>query len=788
MRTVAKRRSRGRLWIGIGAIAIWFAVFASVVVGDLSSPLLAGDDTDVWDYTGFYFSQYLRWEWLGGVLPIPQLELVNNAVFYPQGTTSVFQAWGMERDLLCGWLWGSLGPGPWAKLYFLGSVAVGLGGTAALLWQELGPARSLGTACIATLFNFYGLVRKFPYHANISVFHWTLLSIVTDFVIVSQVVRRERVSLAWILWRIALIFLVLGQDLGYVAGYGLMSIVVCQGYVLSLLLWRSLKQRKPKNIPGSFLKNKTFKITFQGKLFTLFSILAIAWGVWLYLPLVLQIYTTATQFEFSDVYGRVWASNPLRLLIPVLPAFNPDTLSGVIPAVIEDPWDGVTGLFIVAIAALGLWQSRQNWRIYLPFLVMLGLILAYHPQDFPTLKVFPWSRFNRVGGRVTLLLPIFGALFASGFQYQRWPKPWRGKMAIALLFLGSLELTTAYGLKLGDRLPPIPTQTENYFATVRDAPGEAILDWPICAIGGNGIGGIDGLCPYASTDPAIPWLSRFHEKKVMGQYFGRLHPSQIQPYLAMGLHRLMQPNHPDLYRATQERRCFKPGEWDFFERLYRSQSFAGLQLHRDRLPDECYREFIRRYGEPIAIATLPKMGTLAFVPNTPENLDTVPEISPKLSFNPTFDDPELGHPEGVDLMDVAIARGLDTIGLSRVRERESGRWRWAIGDQMVLTLRLGAPHNIKLKFGGIAEAPDQTIAIKIHTQGKTSDRTFDAPLDQAINHAVEFAAPSGETVIEFKFERAVVGQSTSPAAGDRPLAFRFTTLKLVPNKLVPNSR
>ena len=772
---------RRRLLILTGAIAVWFAIFAWGTVGELSLPLLAGDDTDVWDYTGFYFSQYLRWDWLGGILPVPQLDLINNAVFYPQGTTSVFQAWGMERDLLCGWLWEGLGAGPWVKLYFLGSVAVGLPGTAALLWRDFGPGRSLGAATIATLFNFYGLIRKFPYHVNISVFHWTLLSIVTDFVIVGRVVRGERVSVGWILWRVALVLLVLGQDLGYVAGYGLMSLTVCQGYVFALLIWRRFKRRNGRKGRRDFRdlvtvtrqKSNIFSHIYSDRL-ALFSIGAIAWGLWLYLPLVLQIYTTATAFDFSEVYGRVWFSNPLRLLLPILPNLNPTTLPEIFPAAIEDPWDGVVGWFVLAIAATGFWQSRRNWRVYLPFVIMLALVLAYHPQDFPTLKLFPWSRFNRVGGRITLLLPIFASLFVLGIQYQRWPK--RRILAAALLIIGGLELTTAYGLKLGDRLPLIPAQTQNYFSTIRDRSGEAILDWPLCAIGGNGIGGINGLCPYASTDPAIPWLSRFHGKKVMGQYFGRLHPSQIEPYLQMGLHRLMQPNHPDIYRATGERRCFKPGEWDFFERLYRSQDFAGIQLHRDRLPDPCYQEFTRRFGDPIAIATLPKMGTLAFIPNT-----QTPELTKELlAFDPPFDDPELGHPDGVDLMDVAIARGLDTQGLSRVRERQTGRWRWAIGNTTTLTLTLERSQRMRLTFGGVTGIPNQAIMLTIQNGQTPQIIKYPALPDQPLEYAVDFTAPAGESKIEFKFAETAVGQSSSPAAGDRPLAFRFTTLQLKP--------
>lgn len=65
---------------------------------------------------------------------------------------------------------------------------------------------------------------------------------------------------------------------------------------------------------------------------------------------------------------------------------------------------------------------------------------------------------------------------------------------------------------------------------VKQQPGEAVLDWPFCVAGGNGLG-LDNLCPYVFKNGAAFALRRFHEKKVVGQSFSRLHPSQLQPYL-----------------------------------------------------------------------------------------------------------------------------------------------------------------------------------------------------------------------------------------------------------------
>jgi len=78
--------------------------FSFLVINDFSGPLTgcAGlgpwrwinhDYVDIHEYLGFYLAQNISFN------PFPQLELSNNQVFYPYGTSSVFQPWSIEGNI-----------------------------------------------------------------------------------------------------------------------------------------------------------------------------------------------------------------------------------------------------------------------------------------------------------------------------------------------------------------------------------------------------------------------------------------------------------------------------------------------------------------------------------------------------------------------------------------------------------------------------------------------------------------------------------------------------------------
>jgi hypothetical protein len=142
-----------------------------------------------------------------------------------------------------------------------------------------------------------------------------------------------------------------------------------------------------------------------------------------------------------------------------------------------------------------------------------------------------------------------------------------------------------------------------YCQTIRQQPGKAVLDWPFCAVGADGPGMAEGLCPYYKQQNAVFTFRRFYDKHVVGQYFGRLHPSQIQPFLRDGWPRLLTPG-----------RLFTDADWRFFIDFLQKNNFAGINLYPDLLTPDQVAEFYRRLGQPMTETHFPVAGRVVFIP------------------------------------------------------------------------------------------------------------------------------------------------------------------------------
>ena len=130
-------------WWWTVALAILTAALTVGVVGDFRHPLSDGNDTDQYEYVGYFFSKNLS------LWPLPHLNLFNNQTFYPYGLKQVFLDWGFERDYWyagCYRLFG--GAGPYLQFYYVYSLVVAAVGTFALLQSRFGQPK----AFIAGLF------------------------------------------------------------------------------------------------------------------------------------------------------------------------------------------------------------------------------------------------------------------------------------------------------------------------------------------------------------------------------------------------------------------------------------------------------------------------------------------------------------------------------------------------------------------------------------------------------------------------------------------------------------
>jgi len=571
------------------------AILGVWIVGNFSGPMSDGGDTDQYEYVGYFFAKNVSlWPW-------PHLNLTNNQSFYPYGLNQVFLDWGFERDYwyaFCYWLNGP--SGPYLQLYYICSLVVAAVGTYLLLRPRFGPQKAIVAGLVVSVFNAY-TVFKFPVHMNVCVLHWTTLCIVTTYRLLYDFTERKPVSLAYVLLWVWLHVQVLGQELGYVAGYAL-TFTTLAAPVMALLLYRQYPDiRLWAGQFGRFIRDEW---TRQRSIIALVLGLVLV-SIWLYLPLTLQVATTAWAFDFTVVpLAPLW-SHPARLLLPHLPGIDALTIPHHYQHWLHDNYEsfgqGSPGLYLTLLAGVGLWQTRRRVTLWLPVVVMLGVCLLYHPVLLPTLRVFPWFSFNRHGGRSSMVYPVLFVLLALPL---RWPATRTGWLAVGLLGL-LMVCEWTHLIRLRVSIPTLVASPDllHYCTVVKQQPGVAVLDFPFCTVGADGTGDTDGLCPYYNQQNAVFTFRRFYDRKAVGQYFGRLHPDQIAPFLRDGWPRLLAPGH-----------VFTEADWQFLDGFLRKNNFAGINLYLDLLTPAQTAGFQERYGLSIAQTRFPAAGRVVFLP------------------------------------------------------------------------------------------------------------------------------------------------------------------------------
>lgn len=537
-------------------LVLIFCAFSYLIVQNFSTPLTGGGDFDLWEYIGFYLIKNLSF------LPIPHLNIHNNQSFYPYGTNAVFQPWSIERDSFYAITYSIFGIGPWLQIYYLFSVVFSGLGTYVLIVRDYGIYRAIGAGILVSFGNFY-TIHKYPHHLNIAIIHWLIFNLIVDFLIVRRVYFRQHISLKLLLVKFCLVILLLGLELGYLAGFGFMSMAISSIFIVVILIFRYIPLGKQKVAYLTLILLNKYRKEFLVHYRICLTLLSV--GIvtsWYYLPLIGQIATEVKSFDFTGISMGVWWANPLRLFIPYLPGFNPGRT--IFEQVLQDSPEGLgaasPGWFLLIIGTIGLWQARKEIAIFVPLLVIFLLCLSYDPGHFPILKIFPWFSFNRVGGRSSVIYPVILTLFALHCNLDRYKTPVKKLATILAICLACTELYTAYTLKIERYKPYILDKSfYEYMTFVKQQPGEAVLDWPFCVAGGNGIG-VSDLCPYFHKNNGVSALKRFHHKKVVGYSYSRLHPSQIQPFMQAGWSKLFFPDNTDIIRASKQTRCFKPDE------------------------------------------------------------------------------------------------------------------------------------------------------------------------------------------------------------------------------------
>ena len=584
-------------WCWTVLLAVLTAALTAAVVGNFSSPLSDGNDTDQYEYVGYFFGKNLS------LWPFPHLNLLNNQTFYPYGLNQVFLDWGFERDYWyagCYRLFGEAGP--YLQFYYVYSLVVAAVGTFGLLRPRFGIGKSFVAGLIVSVFNVYAIY-KFPVHLNVCVGHWTTLCMVATYRLLHDVIQKNPVSLPYVLFWVWLHVQILGQELAYVAGFAL-TFTTLTLPMLAVVLHRQYSQISTwPALMGNYFSDQYD----QHKNRVWAGGLMIGISLYLFLPLTLQIAFTAWQFDFSVVPEPPAWSHPARLLIPHLPGVDTPIFpyERWLRDTFESYGQGSPGLYLTIGAGVGLWQTRHRMLLWLPIVAMLVLCLLYHPVLFPTLKLFPWFTFNRHGGRASLVYPVLLTLLALPARFQSSGRAQTGRTVavcgLALLMLS--EWRHSLGVRVSLPVNVASADMLRYCAVVRQQPGVAVLDFPFCTVGADGTGTQEGLCPYYRQQNAVFTFRRFYDKRVVGQYFGRLHPDQIQPFLRDGWPRLLTPG-----------LVFTNEDWQFLASFLQQNNFAGINLYPDLLTPGQTAQFYRRYGSPVAETRFPAAGRVVFIP------------------------------------------------------------------------------------------------------------------------------------------------------------------------------
>ncbi|MGJ5673557.1 MAG: hypothetical protein ACR9NN_08110 [Nostochopsis sp.] len=438
--------------------------------------------------------------------------------------------------------------------------------------------------------------------------------------------------------------------------------------------------------------------------------------------------------------------------------------------------DGSSGCFLFIVGILGILQERKKITIFVPLIIILLLCLLYHPIYLPTLKIFPWFAFNRIPGRSTVIYAVILGIFALHINLNCLQTRRKQLITSILVLLACTELYTIYSFKLNYQPYSLDKNFFTYMNYVKKQPGEAVLDWPFCVTGGNGIGFLQGLCPFYGKNCSIFALRRFHEKKVMGQYFGRLHPYQIEPYLQAGWNRLFSPNNPNIMKATQQTRCFRADEWSFFTDFYKYNDFAGINLYTDFLPESCVKEFYTRFGNPTNETTVLGAGKVKFIPKSADLRSQVNlAIGSQIKFEPILDFSES------DLLAInSISSFLSVTGLNLQEGTTPNNWRWGLGPETNIAFKLKDSQPLILSFRFDSPIENQNVLLEVN--GVTLGNFNNLSKDVTIDHKLKFQSLKGVNRIVFKYKYWNHNQAIYAPNDPRGMSVAFRRLVIEPTE------
>lgn len=599
-------KNRNHLFISLAIfLPILYGVF---FIRNFSMPLSGGGDVDEWEYVGYYLSQHLSFK------PFPSLVFNHNQTFYPFGTTQVFSDWSLESNYWFAFFYNHFGHGAWLNYYYILSLIGSFLGSYLILKRDFGQIKAFFVGFVVTFFNFYAL-NKYPHHYNHSTIHWAILSLFTDFILVKRIILKENISLKWVFLKAFILLATLGMNLGYICGFALNSFVISLIAVVVIIVKRIAKG---ENQLRKYLIDWYADLKRSPMLYLTLSIPSLI-VMFLYFPLVLQIYFEAKTFHLDDVNAPHFWSHPLRMLLPYFPNFSAlhNPFTHLLKDMPEGLGSGSPGWVCLSLGIIGFFSNRkQFWLVFLPLIILLFISTFYHPNKIPTLKIFPWGAYNRVPSRFTSLLPVIFSCFFLPTDVRKIP--YNKFLLVAFTTFFVLELSVVYKYRYTQKPFEFEKNFFGYMQQVKMQKGEAVMDFPFCIVGGDGTGLRENLCPIFQRTCNVYALSRFHEKKVIGGYYSHVHDSAIKGFVGVGIGNWAMPNDSTYIegwkKATKIINAFNDQQLKHFIKYFQYNDFAGINVCVDLIPTKMYQQITFAMGQPTQSTIFPGAGKVVFIP------------------------------------------------------------------------------------------------------------------------------------------------------------------------------
>lgn len=600
-------------------LTICLIIFKQLLGADFGNPLAGkiGDHGDglLSEQMAFLFRKNLTFNF------IPVFNLNSDWVGFPYGLNSAFQSWQLESCWFNYFVWkltgktyGSVG------LYYYLSVAISTYLLFLLFRKEnYSTTKSTIAVFLVVFFNFFA-VSVYPAHVFYSTLHWALIGVCLDFFFLKRVINSEKISATFILTRIVVLILNFGHDLGYVASISLLFFLLNVLFAIIISLYR-LTQQKRSYIDALIEFLNEILASFNSKLKLNIGVsLLLLIVIYFYIPPFIQLYLSVLSLGSVQDFQPPALNNPLRLLMPYTPDFNPFSSELSIFRGGTYKNDFAIGLTLFTIGFVSVIKfSKKQWLLVYPIIIFLFLFFLHNtpPFYFPVLKYFFWLKHIRVPGRATLFLSTIVALLflAADIDFKKYRL-----FTLLLSILGMVELYTFYRGVSSVPLGKFPNSFFSFMNTVKAQKGEAIFDFPICIVAGNGIGELmskEKTCRLYDRNAYVSGFQVFHEKKVFNFYTGRLTETQFDTYRNRKWHEV-SPSDGDPFANRKLSQCPDSTSLAFLKQFIQLNDFAGINLYPELLPDGCAEKFYEIFGKPTAEATGLDIGRIQFIPKRKE--------------------------------------------------------------------------------------------------------------------------------------------------------------------------